>query len=41
MVLLNILIFYNSGNVKFFIKNKNIKYKILNKKKPNIIKYIK
>lgn len=32
---------YNSGNVQFFIKNKKIKYKILNKKKPNIIKYIK
>ena len=32
---------YNSGNVRFFIKNKNIKFKILSKKKPNIIKYIK
>ena len=33
--------FYDSGNIKFFIKNKNIQYKILSKKKSNIIKYIK
>ena len=33
--------FYSSNNIKFFIKNKNIQYKILNKKKTNIIKYIK
>ncbi len=31
---------YNSDGVKFFIKNKNIKYKILNKKKSDITKYI-
>ena len=33
--------FYDSGNIKFFVKNKTIQYKILSKKKSNIVKYIK